>query len=73
MANLDALSASAAAAMWVSSGALIGTTLSSDADRRALLTLDLALDLLPEALGLKDATPYNVLFRGPHPVFVDIL
>jgi hypothetical protein len=116
MADLDALSASAAAAKWVSSGALIRTTVSSDADRRALrvdprvselyrnirgeaifehdripfpsfpyewapemlhaaamLTLDLALDLLPEALGLKDATPYNVLFRGPHPVFVDIL
>jgi SAM-dependent methyltransferase len=24
-------------------------------------------------LGLKDATPYNILFRGPRPVFVDIL
>jgi SAM-dependent methyltransferase len=39
----------------------------------AVLTLDLALALLPEGLGLKDATPYNVLFRGPHPVFVDVL
>jgi hypothetical protein len=39
----------------------------------AMLTLELALDLLPEALGLKDATPYNVLFRGPQPVFIDIL
>ncbi len=36
------------------------------------LTIDLALALLPEGLGLKDATPYNVLFRGPNPVFVDL-
>lgn len=41
--------------------------------RAAALTLDLALDLLPESLGLKDATPYNILFRGPEPVFVDVL
>ncbi len=39
----------------------------------AELTLNFALDLLPEGLGLKDATPYNVLFRGPDPVFVDLL
>lgn len=39
----------------------------------ALLTLDLALRFLPENLGLKDATPYNVLFRGPNPVFIDVL
>ncbi len=37
------------------------------------LTLDVAEDLLGEGLGLKDATPYNVLFRGPEPVFVDVL
>ncbi len=37
------------------------------------LTLDLAEGLLPEGLGLKDATPYNVLFRGPKPVHVDLL
>lgn len=37
------------------------------------LTLDLAKALLPEGLGLKDGTPYNVLFRGPDPVFVDVL
>ena len=37
------------------------------------LTAELALDLLPESLGLKDATPYNVLFRGAQPVFVDVL
>ncbi len=37
------------------------------------LTLDLADRLHREGLGLKDATPYNVLFRGPEPVFVDLL
>jgi SAM-dependent methyltransferase len=37
------------------------------------LTLDLSEAVLPEGLGLKDATPYNVLFRGPEPVFVDAL
>jgi hypothetical protein len=30
----------------------------------ASLTLDLARDLLLKGLGLKDATPYNILFRG---------
>jgi hypothetical protein len=39
----------------------------------AALTLTLAEDLAEEGLGLKDATPHNVLFRGPHPVFVDVL
>jgi SAM-dependent methyltransferase len=38
-----------------------------------LLTLDLALAALEEGFGLKDATPYNVLFDGPRPVFVDVL
>ena len=37
------------------------------------LTVQLALDLLPEGIGLKDGTPYNVLFRGPNPVFIDVL
>ena len=37
------------------------------------LTLRLALELLPEDIGLKDGTPYNVLFRGPKPVFIDVL
>jgi 2-polyprenyl-3-methyl-5-hydroxy-6-metoxy-1,4-benzoquinol methylase len=37
------------------------------------LTLDLATGLLPESLGVKDATPYNILFRGSSPVFVDLL
>jgi len=39
----------------------------------ARLTLDLAQAALLEGFGLKDATPYNVLFRGPQPVFVDVL
>jgi SAM-dependent methyltransferase len=37
------------------------------------LTIDLALAALDEGFGLKDATPYNVLFRGAEPVFVDVL
>lgn len=37
------------------------------------LTLDLAENLLKEGLGLKDATPYNILFRATKPVFVDWL
>jgi SAM-dependent methyltransferase len=36
-------------------------------------TLQLAQELLPEGLGLKDATPFNILFRGPDPVLVDLL
>jgi SAM-dependent methyltransferase len=39
----------------------------------AQLTLDLAEKSLADGLGLKDATPYNVLFNGPRPVFVDLL
>jgi predicted RNA methylase len=41
--------------------------------RAGRLTLDLAEAALTEGFGLKDATPYNVLFRGPEPVFVDLL
>ena len=37
------------------------------------LTLDLAEGLLADGFGLKDATPGNILFRGPQPVFVDLL
>lgn len=37
------------------------------------LTLDLAEAALAEGFGLKDATPYNILFRGGRPVFVDVL
>jgi len=39
----------------------------------AELTLSLCHDILPLGIGLKDATPYNVLFNGPRPVFIDIL
>jgi len=39
----------------------------------ATLTLDLAEKLFEEGWGLKDASPYNVLFRGPNPIFVDLL
>ena len=39
----------------------------------ATLTLEVACRALDHGLGLKDATPYNVLFKGPRPVFVDVL
>jgi hypothetical protein len=38
----------------------------------ALLTLELELAALDEGLTLKDATPYNVQFRGAAPVFIDV-
>jgi 2-polyprenyl-3-methyl-5-hydroxy-6-metoxy-1,4-benzoquinol methylase len=38
-----------------------------------VLMLDLADGSIDEDYSLKDATPYNVLFRGPRPVFVDLL
>jgi hypothetical protein len=38
----------------------------------ALLTLDLNLASLDEDLILKDATPYNVQFKGSRPVFLDV-
>ncbi len=37
------------------------------------LTLDLADECLPHGWLLKDAAPYNILFRGPAPIFVDVL
>lgn len=37
------------------------------------LTIRIAMDLLPEGIGVKDGTPYNVLFQGPKPVFIDVL
>jgi len=37
------------------------------------LTLDLAIAALEDGFGIKDATPYNVLFRGARPVFIDVL
>lgn len=39
----------------------------------ASLTIENMDLLLDEGIGLKDATPYNILFRGPTPVFVDFL
>jgi SAM-dependent methyltransferase len=39
----------------------------------AELTLKLCQEALQHGIGLKDATPFNVLFQGPFPVFVDIL
>jgi ribosomal protein L11 methylase PrmA len=38
----------------------------------ALLELDLVLAGLDEGLILKDASPYNVQWRGAHPVFIDV-
>lgn len=37
----------------------------------AVFTLDLQLDLLRNNLSLKDATPFNIVFRKGRPVFVD--
>src|SRR5882724_5495674 len=37
------------------------------------LTLELAEGLLDEGWGLKDGTPYNALFRGPEPIFIDLV
>ena len=36
------------------------------------LTLDVATALHGSTLGLKDGTPYNVLFQGPMPIFIDV-
>ncbi|MED5418334.1 MAG: SAM-dependent methyltransferase, partial [Verrucomicrobiota bacterium] len=36
-------------------------------------TLAIAKNLLADGFGLKDATPYNVLFDGPRPILVDVL
>lgn len=38
----------------------------------ALLQLDLHLRALAEGFTLKDATPYNVQFRGSRPFFIDV-
>jgi 2-polyprenyl-3-methyl-5-hydroxy-6-metoxy-1,4-benzoquinol methylase len=35
------------------------------------LTINLAIDLLKEQKGLKDASAYNILFQGTKPIFVD--
>ena len=38
----------------------------------ALLQLEMLAAALDEGLTIKDATPYNITFRGPAPVFIDI-
>jgi len=37
------------------------------------LTLDIAASLLTKGWGLKDATPFNILFNGTRPMFIDVL
>ena len=37
------------------------------------LTLDIAVAARADGYGLKDATPYNILFRGSEPIFIDAL
>jgi SAM-dependent methyltransferase len=39
----------------------------------AMLTIQLARTGLAEGIGIKDATPSNVMFWGPRPVFLDVL
>jgi SAM-dependent methyltransferase len=39
----------------------------------ARLTLELAREGVREGFVLKDATPYNIMFDGPRPVFLDVL
>ena len=39
----------------------------------AELTLRLACESLAAGFDLKDATPYNIMFDGPRPVFIDVL
>jgi ribosomal protein L11 methylase PrmA len=39
----------------------------------ALLQLDLHLELLEHGFTLRDASAYNIQFRGPEPVFIDLL
>jgi len=38
----------------------------------ALLQLDLGIQAIENGLNLKDATPYNVQYRGAKPVFIDV-
>ena len=40
---------------------------------RQAYNLGLGRTSLKQWLGLKDATPYNILFKGTRPVFVDLL
>jgi ribosomal protein L11 methylase PrmA len=39
----------------------------------AVLQLDLHLELLEHGFSLADASAYNIQFRGPEPVFIDVL
>lgn len=39
----------------------------------ARLTLEIAAAVLPCGFNLKDASPWNIMFRGPEPVFLDLL
>lgn len=39
----------------------------------ALLTLNIQREALQKGLSLKDASFFNVQFRGPHPIFIDTL
>lgn len=38
-----------------------------------ILTIDIAVESDEYNLGIKDASPYNVLFRGTNPIFIDVL
>jgi len=38
----------------------------------ALLQLDLVRSAIERGMMLKDASPYNIQFDGPHPVFIDL-
>jgi SAM-dependent methyltransferase len=44
----------------------------SSLKRAALLQLDLLVDAIGAGLMLKDGTPYNVLFDGARPMYIDI-
>jgi ribosomal protein L11 methylase PrmA len=39
----------------------------------ALLHLKIQIDALEDGISLSDASAYNIQFRGPHPVFIDLL
>jgi hypothetical protein len=39
----------------------------------ALLYLDLVLELAPRGLGIKDMNPWNIVFDGTRPLFVDVM
>lgn len=41
--------------------------------RAAAFTLRLAREAMASHTEVKDATPYNIMFEGPNPVFLDVL